>query len=326
MNQKKTTKIQSTQKTAKKTETKTPKAVKTNFVPPKNKNDLTPYLASLVKDKRLSVLIDSANLYHAANIAKLDINFLQIANWFKKHSNLKSLNFYTAFDPEDNNQISFMNELEEAGYRIIKKPIKVYENLIKGNMDIELAVDAIMEMGLYDILVLISGDGDFYYLVKALEKLGKKTIVISIGGFTSYELHQEADSYFFLNRIKNIWFTRSRSKNYLKLTSKNFKAVGKSEKRNTSTETQKPDLNNHCKAIDKISSQEVQEVRKKILSIPIIIADDSQEQIDSKILDQNKHASQKFGTNKRKTVLKSKKSDKPTTKKKVKVKIKTTKA
>jgi hypothetical protein len=62
------------------------------------------------------------------------------------------------------------------------------------------------------------------------------------------------------------------------------------------------------------------------LSIPIIIADDSQEQIDSKILDQNKHASQKFGTNKRKTVLKSKKSDKPTTKKKVKVKIKTTKA
>jgi len=176
-----------------------------HFIPPKNKDDLTPYLASIIKNKRVNVFVDSANLYHAANIAKLNIHYPQIVRWFKSRCKLNQVNFYTAYDPEDPKQIDFMEELEEAGFRVVKKPIKVYANSIKGNMDIELTVDAMQDLGGYDILVLISGDGDFHYLVKALEDAKKKTVIISVGGFTSYELHQEADSYFFFNRIHSVW-------------------------------------------------------------------------------------------------------------------------
>ena len=186
---------------------------KTNFKPPRNKNDLTGLLSGIIQNKKVSIFIDAANLYFAGGVANLKIDYKQIYTWFDSKCNLANLNYYTAFDPEDTKQIEFLDEMEATGYRIIKKPIKVYENFTKGNMDIELAVDALMQKDDYEILVLISGDGDFRYLVKALETLSKKSIILGIGGFTSFELHQEADNYFFLNRISKVW--QSQRKNRL---------------------------------------------------------------------------------------------------------------
>jgi uncharacterized LabA/DUF88 family protein len=179
--------------------------VNKDFKPPKIKNDMTSYLASLVKNKRVGLFIDAANLYHSASMAGLKINFTSIYDWFNKKSKLEIANFYSAFDPEDSKQMDFLKDLEDIGYRVVKKPIKIYTSNIKGNMDIEIAVDSLLEKDKYDILILISGDGDFQYLVQALDKLEKKTIVVSVGGFTSFDLHQEADSYFFLNRISKVW-------------------------------------------------------------------------------------------------------------------------
>jgi uncharacterized LabA/DUF88 family protein len=178
---------------------------KANFKAPKNRNDLTGILANIIQNKKVAIFVDGANLYFAASVAHLRIDYKQIYNWFASKCELSNLNYYTAFDPEDDKQGTFLDEMDKTGYRIIKKPIKVYENFTKGNMDIELAVDALMQKDDYEILVLISGDGDFRYLVKALESQGKTSIILGIGGFTSFELHQEADNYFFLNRISKVW-------------------------------------------------------------------------------------------------------------------------
>jgi uncharacterized LabA/DUF88 family protein len=178
---------------------------KANFKAPKNRNDLTGLLANIIQNKKVAIFVDGANLYFAASVAHLRIDYKQIYNWFAAKCELSNLNYYTAFDPEDEKQAGFLEEMDKTGYRIIKKPIKVYENFTKGNMDIELAVDALMQKDDYEVLVLISGDGDFRYLVKALESQGKTSIILGIGGFTSFELHQEADNYFFLNRISKVW-------------------------------------------------------------------------------------------------------------------------
>lgn len=185
------------------------------FIPPRNKNDMTGVLKSLIRNKNIGVFIDSANLYYAANKAQLKIDYFQVARWFEAHCNLVTLNFYTAFDPLDSRQTDFFEDLEKANYTLIKKPIRVFADSIKGNMDIELAVDVLMNAKKIDSLVLISGDGDFQRLIQALDQLGKKTILLGVGGFTSYELHQEVDNYFFLNRIQEVWKkprSRSRSK------------------------------------------------------------------------------------------------------------------
>lgn len=171
-----------------------------------SKNDLTRNLAKLIKNQKVGIFIDAGNLYHAAVKSKIRPDFQQIYNWFNKHSKQSQLYFYTAFNPDNTIQVEFLVQLENTGYRINKKPIKIFENLSKkGNMDIELAVDVITKSEEYDTLVLFSGDGDFQYLIKHIESIGKKTIVISLGGFASYDLHQEAGNYFFLDRISEVW-------------------------------------------------------------------------------------------------------------------------
>lgn len=185
---------------------------KQGFIPQKNRNDLTAHFAKVVGNKKVSVAIDAANLYYASSVSKIKIDYFQVASWFKENCASVNLNFYTAFDPEDAKQLEFFQGLEAAGYNVVKKAIKVFEDSKKGNMDIELAVDAIVQQDSYEILILLSGDGDFTYLISALEKLGKQTIILGIGGFTSYELHQEAGRYFFLNRISHVWRKFSNSK------------------------------------------------------------------------------------------------------------------
>ena len=189
------------------------------FIPPRNKSDMTGNLRKLIKDKRVSIYIDSANLYFASNIAKIRIDFIHLAHWFRQHSKLTGINFYTAFDPEETKQLEFIDELKQEGYRLVTKPIKVFENSKKGNMDIELAVDCITQKDLYDVVILLSGDGDFSYLIQALDSMGKDTIILGVGGFTSYELHQEADNYFFLNRIMDVWSNRQKKKSRVKSAS-----------------------------------------------------------------------------------------------------------
>lgn len=177
-------------------------AANTNFVPPKIKNDLTSRLANLTKNKRVYVAIDAANLYYAALRAKMYIDFEQIFNWFEKKAKHVEIGFYTAYNVDDAKQHEFLTQLEGYGYKLIQKPIKVFNDKTKGNMDIEIAVDIMQKQEDFDVFVLMSGDGDFRYLINAIKK---KSIVLSVGGFTSFDLHQDADNYFFLNRVASIW-------------------------------------------------------------------------------------------------------------------------
>lgn len=172
----------------------------------KIKSDLTKNLRKEIKNKRVSVFIDAGNLYHAAVKSGLKLDFARISEWFQKYAKISSINFYTAFNPDNKTQLEFLEYLKKNDYNVCQKPIKIFENLSKkGNMDIELAVDAIDFSPEYDVFVLFSGDGDFHYLIKYLEKLNKTSIILSLGGFTSYELHQDADHYFFLDRISSVW-------------------------------------------------------------------------------------------------------------------------
>ncbi len=186
-----------------------------NFVAPKIKNDLTDKFAGLIQGKKVYVAIDAANLYYAALKAKIYLNFEQIYKWFTKNTKYVEIGFYTAYNVDDTKQLEFLKQIESYGYTLICKPIKIFSNnKVKGNMDIEIAVDILRKENDFDTFVLLSGDGDFRYLINNLKK---PTIVLSIGGFTSFYLHQDADNYFFLNRVSAIWKSRKKQSNKIKI-------------------------------------------------------------------------------------------------------------
>lgn len=94
--------------------------------------------------------------------------------------------YYTALieDQEYSSIRPLIDWLDYNGYKVVTKPVKEFvdstgRRKIKGNMDIELAVDAMEIVEHVDHIVLFSGDGDFRPLVEALQRKGRKVSVVS---------------------------------------------------------------------------------------------------------------------------------------------------
>ncbi|GAB4149517.1 MAG: hypothetical protein OHK0017_13670 [Patescibacteria group bacterium] len=181
------------------------KSSKTSSSQKSSNSSLVGKLAAIIKGKRVVVFIDGSNLYYTLQSINKKFDYSKFEQWLNKHATLKGIHYYAAFDPEDQKQIDFLNDLNGLGYTTHQKPIRWVIDHYKGNMDVELAVDAMYYMNIYDVMILISGDGDFSYLCQTLEKVKRTTVILSMGGYTAQELHESATNYFFLERIKSIW-------------------------------------------------------------------------------------------------------------------------
>ena len=106
-----------------------------------------------------------------------------------------------------------MDWLHYNGFTMVTKPAKEYTDSmgrrkVKGNMDIELAVDA-MELAPYvDHVVLFSGDGDFRPLVEALQRKGVRVSVVSTirsqPPMIADELRRQADNFIELDELRDV--------------------------------------------------------------------------------------------------------------------------
>ena len=94
--------------------------------------------------------------------------------------------------------------LQEYGFILIFKPILEIRGRIKGNVDAELVLQVMVEYPNYDKAVIVSGDGDFYCLVKYLKNNGKllKLMVPDNSRYSSL-LRKFAPEIVGINRLKN---------------------------------------------------------------------------------------------------------------------------
>src|SRR5256712_11208761 len=137
-------------------------------------------------EERIAIFIDGANLYSAARGLAFDIDYKRLLELFRSKGRLMRAFYYTALieDQEYSPLRPLVDWLDYNGYTMVTKPTKEFTDAmgrrrIKGNMDIELADDA-MELSEYlDHIVLFSGDGDFRSLVEALQHKGKRVSVVS---------------------------------------------------------------------------------------------------------------------------------------------------
>ncbi len=137
-------------------------------------------------DERIALFIDGANLYAAARGLGFDIDYKRLLQLFAERGRLVRAFYYTALlDEQEYSPIRpLVDWLDYNGFTLVTKPTKEFTDAsgrrkIKGNMDIELAVDA-MEMAEHiDHAILFSGDGDFRRLVEALQRRGVRVSVVS---------------------------------------------------------------------------------------------------------------------------------------------------
>ncbi|MBS6473372.1 MAG: NYN domain-containing protein [Acetobacter sp.] len=136
--------------------------------------------------EKIALFIDGSNLYAAARALGFDIDYRKLLDFFATKGRLIRAFYYTALveDQEYSPIRPLVDWLDYNGYTMVTKPTKEFTDAsgrrkIKGNMDIELAVD-LMEMAeSIDHAILFSGDGDFRSLVEAVQRKGVRVTVVS---------------------------------------------------------------------------------------------------------------------------------------------------
>ena len=132
------------------------------------------------------MLIDGPNLYAAAKSLGFDIDYKRLLKEFQSRGTLLRAFYYTAIieDQEYSSIRPLIDWLDYNGYTVVMKATKEFidargRRKVKGNMDIEIAVDAMELAGHVDQIILFSGDGDFRSLVEAVQRRGVRVTVVS---------------------------------------------------------------------------------------------------------------------------------------------------
>ncbi len=163
--------------------------------------------------EKIALFIDGANLYATSRALGFDIDYKKMLGYFHGQGYLLRAYYYTALieDQEYSSIRPLIDWLDYNGYRVITKPTKEFTDAsgrrkVKGNMDMELAVDAMELSTTVDHMVIFSGDGDFRYLVEALQKRGRKVTIISTTTtnppMIADDLRRQADNFIELTSLK----------------------------------------------------------------------------------------------------------------------------
>src|ERR1700733_5625850 len=135
---------------------------------------------------RTALFIDGANLYATAKALGFDIDYKRLLKEFQCHGTLVRAFYYTAVieDQEFSSVRPLLDWLDYNGFTVVTKPTKEFidangHRKVKGNMDIELTVNAMGLADHVDQIVLFSGDGDFRSLVEAVQRRGARVTVVS---------------------------------------------------------------------------------------------------------------------------------------------------
>jgi uncharacterized LabA/DUF88 family protein len=136
--------------------------------------------------EKVVLFIDGANLSASCKALVFDIDYRRLLAEFQSKAYLLRAYYYTALveDQEYSSIRPLIDWLDYNGFTVVTKPAKEFTDAtgrrkIKGNMDIELTVDALEMAPYFDHMVLFSGDGDFTALVAALQRRGKRVTVVS---------------------------------------------------------------------------------------------------------------------------------------------------
>ena len=147
---------------------------------------------------RAAVFIDGANLFYTQRHLGWQIDFSRLMSFFMSGYASVQANYYVpASEPVSEENAAFTRVLIAHGYRITSKSVKKIVNretgviVMKGNLDVELVVDALIDVDQYDTFILFSGDSDFLPLIRALKAKGKEVIVYSTQGLSARELLAE---------------------------------------------------------------------------------------------------------------------------------------
>ena len=165
------------------------------------------------KEHRVGVLIDVQNMYHSArNLYAARVNFKEVMkNAVAGRKLIRAIAY--VIRTETGEEKPFFEALTKMGIEVKMKDLQIfYGGLKKADWDVGIAVDAIRLLPLLDVIVLISGDGDYCPLVEYLKNEGRQVEVIAFGKSASGKLKELADDFIDLSENQNKYLLEVKGK------------------------------------------------------------------------------------------------------------------
>jgi uncharacterized LabA/DUF88 family protein len=157
-------------------------------------------------DERTALFIDGANLYSASRNLGFDVDYRNLLEYFRRNTRVIRAYYYAAvLETEEYSPLKPLTDwLAYNGYTLVTKPAREFTDAtgrrrVKGNMDVEMAVDMLELCGRLDHVILFSGDADLRRLVEAVQRNGVRVSVVSTVRTTppmiADDLRRQADQY-----------------------------------------------------------------------------------------------------------------------------------
>lgn len=151
------------------------------------------------------VFIDSQNLNLAIRDQGWKLDFARFRIYLREKYKVSKAFLFIGYVP-GNQQL--YTQLQESGYIVIFKPTLEYirdgKTIIKGNVDAELVLHAMIQFPNYSQAIIVTGDGDFYCLVEHLNQRGKllKLLVPNVYKYSRLLKPFAANKLDFMNNLR----------------------------------------------------------------------------------------------------------------------------
>ncbi|NCN52927.1 NYN domain-containing protein [Candidatus Wolfebacteria bacterium] len=150
------------------------------------------------KDQRVGIFIDIQNLYHSSkNLYHARVNYKELIKELLDNRSLIVATAYVVKSDAVEGEAAFFDALTKAGLELRSKDLQVYHGgMKKADWDVGMAVDAIRMSDLLDVVILVTGDGDFIPLVEYLKwGKGRTVEVAAFGRSASGKIKEVADEF-----------------------------------------------------------------------------------------------------------------------------------
>jgi len=155
-------------------------------------------------NQRVGVFVDVQNLYYSAkHIYNAKVNYANILKAAVAGRKLvRAVAYVIKADVKDEDD--FFDALEKIGYEVRAKDLQVFfGGAKKGDWDVGIAMDIMRMAGKLDVIVLVSGDGDFKDLLEHVKALGCRAEVMAFGKTASSRIRNETDMFTDFDSDKN---------------------------------------------------------------------------------------------------------------------------
>ena len=152
---------------------------------------------SKFKEQRVGVLVDIQNMYYTGKVLyKKKVSFKNILNEAVSGRKLIRAIAY-GVKTEEGLEEKFFEALEGQGFEVKTKDLQIFAGgAKKADWDVGIAVDAIKMSKSLDVIVLVSGDGDYIPMIEYIQNTtGCRVEVIAFKKSTSARLIDAADDF-----------------------------------------------------------------------------------------------------------------------------------